>query len=127
MSKILINSFLKTDEYNHSIVNNNINGLYHDNKIIYNDGNIKVTLLLEDNKIEMKRETKEYEIKMLFDTNIETSGTYNIYDLNIIMDLKVETKKLVINNNIIVIMYSLKINNEFIGNYDLKLEYEVLQ
>ena len=64
---------------------------------------------------------------MLFDTNIETNGTYNIYDLNIIMDLKVETKKLVINNNVIVIMYSLKINNEFIGNYDLKLEYEVLQ
>ena len=93
MSKILINSILKTDEYNHSIVNNNINGLYHDNKIIYNDGNIKVTLLLEDNKIEMKRETKEYEIKMLFDTNIETNGTYNIYDLNIIMDLKVQTKQ----------------------------------
>lgn len=127
MAKILINSILKTDEYNHPIVNNNINGLYHDNRIIYNDGNIKVTLLLEHNKIEMKRETKEYEIKMLFDTNAETSGIYNIYDLNIIMDLKVQTKKIEINNNNIVIMYSLKINNEFIGNYDLKLEYEVLQ
>ena len=126
MSKILVNSILKTDECNHPIINNNINGICHDNKIIYNDGNIKVTLLLEDNKIEMKRQTKEYTINMLFDTKSETNGEYDILDLNITMDLKVQTKKLEINNNNIIIIYSLKINDEFIGNYDFKLEYEVL-
>lgn len=126
MAKILINSTLKTDECNHPIVNNNINGIYYDNKIIYNDGNIKVTLLLDDNKIEMKRLTKEYEIKMLFDVNNETIGIYNIFDLNLKMDLEVQTKMLKISNDCIMIMYCLKINNEFIGNYDLKLEYNVL-
>lgn len=127
MSKILVNTSLKTDECNHPIVNNNIRGLYHDNQIIYNDGNIKVTLLLKSNKIEMKRITKEYEIRMFFDINQETKGTYNILDLNLVMDLFVTTKKLEIKDNTIVIVYSLKINDEFIGNYDLQLEYEVLK
>ena len=126
MSKILVNTILKTDDCNHPIINNNINGIYHDNKIIYNDGNIKVTLLIQNNKIEMKRETREYKINMLFDTKSETNGEYDILDLNMSMNIYVTTENLEIKDNIIIIMYSLKINDEFIGNYDFKLEYEVL-
>lgn len=127
MSKILVNTNLKTDECNRPIVNSNIRGIYHDNQILYNDGNIKVTLLLNDNKIEMKRVTKEYKIKMFFDLNNETKGTYDILDLNLAMDLFITTKKLEIGKNNIALVYDLKINDEFIGNYDLKLEYEVLK
>lgn len=124
MVKIKINSSLKTNE---DIVLGEFLGTFDENKIFYQEDNINVTILVEDNKIKMSRTTNDYVIELNFALDQITKGIYDIKNHNIKMDLEVKTNILEINNNKLFIEYELKLNDEDMGVFSFEIKYEVIQ
>lgn len=95
-------------------------GIKIDNKIKYIDDFVTVIIELKDDKVFLERTAKEYYIKMEFDINNITNGTYEINALGS-LDLRVETKKLDVESDRIFIKYTMYIN-------DVKqdFEYEII-
>ncbi len=91
------------------------------NKIIYNDEGIMTSILLGDT-IWLSRK-KDYEIKMGFLSNAKIKGTYIIPEGK--FDLVTETKDLKLLENSIKIKYKLMINNAFIDDFELNLNYSI--
>jgi uncharacterized beta-barrel protein YwiB (DUF1934 family) len=123
MAKIKINSSLKTKD---DIILKELLGIYFDNKIVYKEENINVTILLEDNKIKLSRVTDEYEIIIDFIRNKKTEGVYYIKSHQLKMDLCVKTNILDIKDNKIVIEYELNLNGEDMGIFKFEIKYEVI-
>ena len=61
-------------------------GILQDNKIIYKEDNVDVTILIFDNKIRLSRVSEQYELNMEFIKDEEVPGNYIIENINI--DLK---------------------------------------
>ena len=116
MGKIKLKAKLISNDDN---LNIDIQGIKIDNKIIYKENDIHVTLLIENNKITMKRATPEYIIELYFDKNESTLSKYYFIGGNKIFNLNTNTKEININNNIIEIKYVLE-DNEFL--YTLEME-----
>ena len=116
MGKTKIRAKLISNDDNLDI---NTTGIKTNNKIIYKEGNVQVTLLIFDNKIEMKRETKEYIIELLFDKSKNTESTYMFIGGNKKFYLNTKTNKIVINENKIEIDYELE-DNKF--SYVVEME-----
>ncbi len=124
MSKIRINSILKTKT---EVIKNEFMGIIIDNKIVYNDDKINVTLLLYKDKLLMKRETSEYCINFEFLNNNTTESVYNVKKQNMIIYLNVKTKYLKIEDNQIFLEYELYQDNELFETVILELKYEVIK
>lgn len=124
MAKIKINSSLKTNE---GTVLKELVGLFQDNKIVYQEDNIDVTILIGDNTIKMNRAAADYLIEINFASDQTTKGIYDIKSHKINMDLEVKTNILKINSNTIFIEYELKLNNEDMGVFSFEIKYEVIQ
>ena len=49
------------------ILNIDVSGIKTSNKIVYKENNITVTILIQNNRIEMNRTCNEYKINLVFD------------------------------------------------------------
>lgn len=115
MSKINLNASLVSEDDNLNIITA---GIKTKNKIVYKENSISVTIIISNNKIEMNRKCNEYEINLLFINNCKTTSTYTVFGANKVFDLNTITKKLIINDDEIIIDYELE-GNSFL--YKLKL------
>ncbi len=115
MSKIKFDAKLKSKDENLHIFGL---GVRSDNRICYKEENVKVTLYIYPNKVEMERVTKEYKVKLSFKLEDKELSTYKVNGYDEIL-LDVDTKNLFISDNCIKIDYTLE-GNEF--SYVLSVE-----
>ena len=94
-------------------------GIYRDNKIIYQERNLSVTIWLFDNKIEMMRSCNDYKINLVFEKDVITQSTYQIFGGQKVFSLETKTQKLIISDNRIEIDYILEDN---LFSYILEME-----
>lgn len=106
MAKINIKVKLISDEEN---LDYEILGIKNKNKITYKENDITVTLLILNNKIEMKRECNDYKIKFIFE-NSSSNCIYTVFGGTKTFELETKLKKLNIKNNLIEINYELEGN-----------------
>lgn len=116
MGKINLRFKLISDSDNLDI---KTNGIRTNNKIVYKENDITVTLLIFDNKIEMNRVCSEYKINLIFENNKTTVSTYQVFGASKVFDLETKTKTLFISNNNIKIVYELE-GNKFSYNLDME-------
>lgn len=122
MTKIKIKTKLKTKENN---LNREVKGLIKDHKITFIEDHIKVNIYLQNNALKIVRSTNDYQIVLNFKKFLTISGKYDIKDIGI-LDLKTETKELIIQKNKIYIEYILYINDENLGYNIYEIEYEAI-
>lgn len=98
-------------------------GILNNNHLSYKENDILVTIDILDNKIVMKRVTKDYELILSLEENKITKNKYNIKNIgNFIIEIK--TLKLYIDNNYINIEYLVIDSNE---TFDYEIKYELLE
>lgn len=81
------------------------------NKIVYNENNIKVTIILNEKEVIMKRICNEYEINFKFIEKNKTISNYKLFGVSKVFDLETYTNKLLIDDNKIIIDYNLEGND----------------
>ena len=116
MGKINLKATLISNDENLSI---ETSGIKTNNKIVYKENNITVTILIFNNKIDMNRTCNEYKINLLFEKGKNTISTYNVFGMPKEFLLETKTKKLEITDTYIKIKYNLE-GNDF--SYHLELE-----
>ena len=119
MGKINLKASLLSEEEN---LNIETTGIKANNKIVYKENNITVTILIFDNKIEMNRTCNEYKINLIFEKGKTTISKYNVFGMPKEFLLETKTTKLEITNTLIKIDYNLEGNN---FSYQLILEDEI--
>lgn len=112
---------------NDEVIEKKFMGIIIDNKITYKEDLISVTILLNNDKIKMRRDTEEYCINFEFLNNKKTTCVYNVKKQNMIIYLKVKTNSLVIKDNLIIVDYDLYQQSEIIDKFIFKFEYEVIK
>ena len=117
MGKINLKAKLISDEENLNIEVSGIKS--NNNKIIYKENNITVTILILNNRIEMNRTCNEYKINLVFEKNKTTISNYQVFGMPKTFDLETKTKKLIIKDKVIEIDYELE-GNKF--SYVLEME-----
>ena len=105
MGKVNLKAQLLSDEDN---LNIKACGIKADNKIVYKENDVTVTILLFDNKIEMNRSCSDYKINLSFVKGKNTISTYQVFGGNKVFELETVTNKLNMNDNIIEINYVLE-------------------
>lgn len=102
-----------------------IKGIKTNDKIVYKENDIDVTILLDNNKIEMKRRTGDYIIELMFLDGKATSGNYHLIEYKNSINLNIETLSSSNQDNKIILDYNLSMAEEFIGHFTFSLEFEV--
>ncbi len=102
-----------------------IKGIKTNDKIVYKENDINVTILLDNNKIEMKRRTGDYIIELMFLDGKATSGNYHLIEYKNSINLNIETLSSSNQDNKIILDYNLSMAEEFIGHFTFSLEFEV--
>lgn len=102
-----------------------IKGIKTNDKIVYKENDINVTILLDNNKIEMKRRTGDYIIELMFLDGKATSGNYHLIEYKNSINLNIETLSSNNQDNKIILDYNLSMAEEFIGHFTFSLEFEV--
>lgn len=102
-----------------------IKGIKTNDKIVYKENDINVTILLDNNKIEMKRRTDDYIIELMFLDGKATSGNYHLIEYKNSINLNIETLSSSNQDNKIILDYNLSMAEEFIGHFTFSLEFEV--
>ena len=116
MGKINLKTSLISAEEN---LNIETTGIKTNNKIVYKENNITVTILIFDNKIEMNRICNEYKINLIFEKGKNSISKYNVFGMPKEFLLETKTKKLEITDKEINIKYNLEGNN---FSYHLEME-----
>ena len=116
MGKINLKANLISEEEN---LNIETSGIKTNNKIVYKENNITVTILIFNNKIEMNRTCNEYKINLIFEKDKITTSKYNVFGMPKEFLLETKTNELLIEKNEIKINYNLEGNN---FNYHLVME-----
>lgn len=104
MSKISIKTSLK---YQGEITNYDVNGIKNINKIMYQEDNYKVTIIINKDSIKLIRKNKEIMLEIEFINNKKVIGYYTLLDGNNKLELDIYTKKLIIQDTYIEIEYEL--------------------
>ena len=102
--------------------NKNVIGIKRKNKITYQNDNILVTVLIDDNKITMKRISDEYNIILSFEEKNNTKGEYFLNNSNLMLPLNIFTDKILVSEKKIEITYKIE-NNVF----DFAIDFEVIK
>ena len=102
-----------------------IKGIKTNDKIVYKENDINVTIFLDNNTIEMKRRTGDYIIELMFLDGKATNGNYHLIEYKNSIDLNIETLSSVNQDNKIILDYNLSMAEEFIGHFTFSLEFEV--
>ena len=113
--KILVNSLLQCGD---DKVVTSQKGILKDNLIKYYDEKIKVEINLND--FNLKRIGNDYELFLSFK---EKRGYYYLKDINQMIEFKVTTEKLEVNDNCLKVIYKLDISDEI---YNFEIDYEVI-
>ena len=123
MSKIIINSKIKSSDGIDAIENQN--AIIKDAKIYYDHDGVKSVVELGNDGITISRRNDEFDMFLPFKKG-EEKGKYIISDINATMDVKTVTKTLLIEDNKIKIEYDLYINDvksdEFVYELDWRDE-----
>ena len=117
MGKINLKANLISNEEN---LNIETSGIKTNNKLVYKENNIIVTILIFDNRIEMNRTCNEYKINFVFEKAKKTISRYNVFGMPKEFLLETKTNKLIIKDNQIELNYNLEGNN-----FKYSLEWEV--
>lgn len=80
-------------------------GIKQKNKIIYEYDNIKHSLIINDNEIELIRENNIFKSILSFKLNKQTNNEYYIKDNNISVFINIATNEINIYENRIIIKY----------------------
>lgn len=102
-----------------------IKGIKTNDKIVYKENDINVTIFLDNNTIEMKRRTGDYIIELIFLDGKATNGNYHLIEYKNSIDFNIETLSSVNQDNKIILDYNLSMAEEFIGHFTFSLEFEV--
>ena len=102
MSKIDIKVIIKN---NNEVSEEKYSALKSNNKLLYFEKEFKTTLFLDD-IIKIKRESDDYLFYLEFIPNKETKGSCKLKKENIIIDLKILTDYIIVEENIIIIKYN---------------------
>lgn len=113
-----INYYFENSE--EKIIKKNLNFSMNDNIITFEVENDRINIDLVNNILE--KENNESILKLKFNENKEELGSYYIKELNGNFDIYVETLKLNKTNEQYIVEYKLKIDNELLGNFILKIE-----
>ena len=113
MSKIKIKATINDEKFL-------FKGIKKQNKIIYKDNDILVTIDIT-NIIILTRENFDFKLNLIFDKNKNTIGTYLLKTSNNYLELQIKTEKIVVEQNSIEIIYNINNNEESIN---FKLEFE---
>lgn len=119
MSKIYINSMLHNKKEN-KFYSDEVIGI-KDTKIKFITDKVMNVLDINNDVINLKRKSDEYEIDMTFDKDTKTKGTYYIKTLGY-LNLEIVTNTLVIKENYIEIDYIMYLENEK-TNFIYKLDW----
>ncbi len=103
------------------ILNIDTSGIKTSNKIVYKENNITVTILIQNNRIEMNRTCNEYKINLVFEKNKKTISSYQVFGMPKTFDLETKTKKLIIKESLIELEYELEGND-----FKYLIEWEAL-
>ncbi len=116
MSKIKIKAFLKNDKETHVFDGK---GIKKNNQLIYLDGKVQTTVIIDD-MITIKRRDR-YELELNFKKGMKSYGKYiNEYGN---FEFEVETIDLVKTNNSLKIAYKLKDGDYYINTFTYNLEF----
>lgn len=107
MAKVSIKVKLDSNEEK---LDYNEKAILEKNKITYKENDITVTILKFKNKIEMKRVCADYQINFTF-MKSKSKCTYTVFGGSKTFDLSIKTNKLEIEENEILIDYTLEDNN----------------
>lgn len=116
MAKKQIEVTLKTES---EVIKNNTLGIITDDTIKYNDNNVLSVVKINDDEVTIIRENNEYQLILKFKENKKLSGNYLLKANNINLKLEILTKKLIINDNKIEIVYIL---NDEMRKYKLLIK-----
>ncbi|MDD4027972.1 MAG: DUF1934 family protein [Bacilli bacterium] len=124
MKKIKVKYTIKNSE--NEITNFETIGTYDEEKreICYLEQDLEVKLNIQENKLKMIRKTDDYSIDFDFELNVVTKNKYELKSLGIYVDIEVETKRLVINENSINLKYTLINDDQQIGDFEYDLYWE---
>lgn len=122
MPKINLTASLKGNTTNHHV---SAKGIIKDEKIIYQETDVKVIVEKQDDKVNITRSNDAYNLNLPFILNERTIGQYNVKEFSMNIDADIYTKKLIHNNQEILIVYDLTLGGEFLGEYTYHLSYEV--
>lgn len=124
MAKVLIEADIleEASQSSHKI---KTAGIFNNNEIIYHDGDILVTLIISDNKIEMKRKHLDYEIFLIFVANTKTEGYYHLTNLNTNIKLDILTNRMYIGDYKLVVDYQLVTGANLKETFLFSLSYTI--
>lgn len=117
-----INIFMKLISEDEKI-NKKLCGIINDNRIVYIDGDIKTTIILDD-KLSLVRENKDYKFSFVYNNKKMSKGSYILNTYNYSIPLDIYTNELIIENNYVKIDYHLWIDQVDCGNFLFELKYE---
>ena len=121
MSKIKIKGFIKSKNGNNTFIEED--AIKRENSIIYNKNDTNINILFEENKIIIKRKNKLFNNSLEFIKNEVTKSKYYINSYDKYFNIKIFTKILDINSNILKIKYDLYIENEKQDEYTFELNW----
>ena len=101
-------------------------GIKSGNKISYKENEIIVTILLEDNKIIMKRKSLEYEIYLEFVEKNNSTSKYFLNNNNLWLPLDTFTDKILVDDSNIRIEYELTLESTP-TQFLFEIKYEVVE
>lgn len=117
MKNVNINFYF---ENNDNIIKNYVKAKVIDNTLYFDINDDKIEIDLKKNIF--KKENNESILKLLFNEKKEEKGTYYIKELNGNFEIYIETLNLKNNENKFFVNYRLKIENEILGDFNLKVE-----
>lgn len=121
MAKIIVKTRLFE---NFEIVSSNsVNGIKNMNELVFKEEDINVSVSILDKEVIIKRTTDDYELNINFKESLTTFGIYDIKGVGKI-DIKINTKELLITQNSIYLEYELEMG--YINSYKYELSYEVI-
>ncbi|MFA5602403.1 MAG: hypothetical protein WDA21_01535 [Bacilli bacterium] len=124
MKRIRVKSILKNETEKEKNISN-VDGLIIENKIKYQElDKTKITLTFKDNGVELIRENEESKINISFIEKKETNSKYYIKKLDFRIPVRVFTKELKIDENIIIIKYNLLLNESHLKSYEYIVFYK---
>lgn len=125
MSKIVINGkvFSKNDEE----LINNVKAVYKDNKITYKLNGIMVNISFFSSKVLITRENDDMRLDLEFEENKNLISKYLIKDLRLNVKVETRTKKIIRNDNNLLIEYDLFLNDSFSDSFTFNLEWSDLK
>ncbi len=124
MNEVQIRTTLKNSE--NETTNLETKGVYdiEKNMISYVEDDLNVSVYINSTKIVMSRKNENYNLNLEFELNKQNKSKYEVKSVGLYIDLIIETKKLIINRNSILIQYELYNDEKIIGAFEYELYWE---